>query len=74
MLHWLFKIACIQVDCTTSLLISVYISELPCTTGEMVTKDIVALANIMTSTDGISAGLYSILTVYEAVWNKTIIR
>lgn len=34
----------------------------------------VALGNIKTSSDSISAGLYLILTVSEAVWNKNIIR
>lgn len=57
-------------DFTTSLSISVYISGLPCTTGEMVTKDTAVLGNIKTSRDCISAGLYLILTVSEAVWNK----
>ena len=74
MVHWLVTIARIRVDCTTSLSISVYSSGLPCTTGEMVKKDTVALGNIKTSSDSISAGLYLILTVSEAVWNKNIIR
>ena len=65
--HWLVTIARIRVDCTTSLSISVYSSGLPCTTGEMVKKDTVALGNIKTSSDGISAG--HLLNV-KSVWSR----
>lgn len=70
MVRWLVTVARIRVDCTTSLSISVYISGLPCTTGEMVTKDTAALGNIKTSRDGISAGLYLILSVWSRLEQK----